>query len=92
MGTRSTGKVRTLAAFADPDSQQVEFDDLMRFATMIAPKVTIQGGTTEVLRGIIAVGLPISSIWRLRQFLTKSLFLAECGCLHRRPGILRIMK
>ena len=51
-------KVRTLAAFADPDSgNRTEFDDLMRFATMIAPKLTIQGGTTEVLRGIIARGL-----------------------------------
>ena len=27
------------------------------FATVIAPKLTIQGGTTEVLRGIIARGL-----------------------------------
>ncbi|MDP7391171.1 MAG: acyl-CoA dehydrogenase family protein, partial [Alphaproteobacteria bacterium] len=51
-------KVRSLAAFADPDSgNRTEFDDLMRFATMIAPKLTIQGGTTEVLRGIIARGL-----------------------------------
>jgi len=29
----------------------------MTYATMIAPKLTIQGGTTEVLRGIIARGL-----------------------------------
>tara|TARA_B100000676_G_scaffold313051_1_gene390954 strand:- start:3431 stop:4594 length:1164 start_codon:yes stop_codon:yes gene_type:complete len=51
-------KVRTLAAFADPDAgNRTEFDDLMRFATMIAPKLTIQGGTTEILRGIIARGI-----------------------------------
>jgi hypothetical protein len=29
----------------------------LRFATMIAPKLTLQGGTDEVLRGIIARGL-----------------------------------
>ena len=29
----------------------------MRHATLIAPKLTIQGGTREVLRGIIARGL-----------------------------------
>ena len=51
-------KVRTLSAFLDPDAgNRADFDDLMRFATIIAPKLTIQGGTTEVLRGIIARGL-----------------------------------
>ena len=51
-------KVRNLAAFVDPDAgNRANFDDLLRFATMIAPKLTIQGGTTEVLRGIIARGL-----------------------------------
>jgi hypothetical protein len=29
----------------------------MYFNTLIAPKLTIQGGTREVLRGIIARGL-----------------------------------
>ena len=29
----------------------------LQYATNIAPKLTIQGGTTEVLRGIIARGL-----------------------------------
>jgi hypothetical protein len=29
----------------------------MRYTTHIAPKLTIQGGTREVLRGIIARGL-----------------------------------
>jgi acyl-CoA dehydrogenase len=31
--------------------------DQLAFATKIAPKLTIQGGTTEILRGIIARGL-----------------------------------
>ena len=51
-------RLRNLAAFVDPDAgNRANFDELMRFATMIAPKLTIQGGTTEVLRGIIARGL-----------------------------------
>ena len=33
------------------------YDDVLRHATLIAPKLTIQGGTREVLRGIIARGL-----------------------------------
>ncbi len=33
------------------------YDEVMRFNTLIAPKLTIQGGTREVLRGIIARGL-----------------------------------
>nr|MCH9669951.1 acyl-CoA dehydrogenase [Gammaproteobacteria bacterium] len=41
------------AADADRDL----FDKEMAFATIIAPKLTIQGGTREVLRGIIARGL-----------------------------------
>jgi acyl-CoA dehydrogenase len=32
-------------------------EDQLAYATMIAPKLTIQGGTTEILRGIIARGL-----------------------------------
>ena len=31
-----------------------DFDDLIEFAALTAPKLTIQGGTTEILRGIIA--------------------------------------
>ena len=31
--------------------------EALRYATLIAPKLTIQGGTREVLRGIIARGL-----------------------------------
>jgi len=52
------GKARDLTAFADNDTgNRQAFDELLQFATKIAPKLTIQGGTTEVLRGIIARGL-----------------------------------
>jgi alkylation response protein AidB-like acyl-CoA dehydrogenase len=51
-------RARDLAAFAKPDpSAQAAFEDLVDYATLVAPKLTIQGGTTEVLRGIIARGL-----------------------------------
>ncbi len=38
-------------------TNRATFEEQLAFATMIAPKLTIQGGTTEVLRGIIARGL-----------------------------------
>ena len=38
-------------------ANRATFEEQLRFATMIAPKLTIQGGTTEILRGIIARGL-----------------------------------
>ena len=38
-------------------SNHATLDELNAFATKLAPKLTIQGGTTEVLRGIIARGL-----------------------------------
>jgi hypothetical protein len=51
-------RARELAAFADASGPgREQFDGLLRYATGIAPKLTIQGGTTEVLRGIIARGL-----------------------------------
>jgi acyl-CoA dehydrogenase len=51
-------KARDLAAFIDGDAHdRVRFDQLVAHATTVAPKLTIQGGTTEVLRGIIARGL-----------------------------------
>jgi acyl-CoA dehydrogenase len=51
-------RVRELAAFIDPDaSNHATLDDQLAFAMKVAPKLTIQGGTTEVLRGIIARGL-----------------------------------
>ena len=47
-----------LAAFIEEDEgNRATLEEQLRFATLIAPKVTIQGGTTEVLRGIIARGL-----------------------------------
>jgi hypothetical protein len=42
---------------ATPDSNDDRFEEALRHTTLIAPKVTIQGGTREVLRGIIARGL-----------------------------------
>jgi acyl-CoA dehydrogenase len=51
-------RVRDLSAFLDPEtSNRSTLDEQLAFATMIAPKLTIQGGTTEILRGIIARGL-----------------------------------
>lgn len=51
-------KARELSAFARPDAtNRADFDELLRYATLIAPKLTIQGGTREILRGIIARGL-----------------------------------
>lgn len=51
-------KARSLSAFVDAEpSNRATFDEVLQYATTIAPKLTIQGGTTEVLRGIIARGL-----------------------------------
>ena len=51
-------RARDLAAFVDLQSPaRKTFDEIVGRATAIAPKLTIQGGTTEVLRGIIARGL-----------------------------------
>ncbi len=52
------GKARDLAAFVEADpSNRASFDELIDRATIAAPKLTIQGGTREILRGIIARGL-----------------------------------
>lgn len=49
---------RNLAAFSDAEpANRMSFEEQLQYATLIAPKLTIQGGTTEVLRGIIARGL-----------------------------------
>jgi alkylation response protein AidB-like acyl-CoA dehydrogenase len=50
---------RDLAAFVEDDAagNRASFDAQLAYATLIAPKLTLQGGTTEVLRGIIARGL-----------------------------------
>jgi acyl-CoA dehydrogenase len=51
-------KARELTAFIDGDHQdRARFDQLLEYATTVVPKLTIQGGTSEVLRGIIARGL-----------------------------------
>ena len=52
-------RAREIAAFIEGDdlTNRAAFEEHLAFATMIAPKLTIQGGTTEVLRGIIARGL-----------------------------------
>jgi alkylation response protein AidB-like acyl-CoA dehydrogenase len=51
-------RARDLAAFVDPSAtDRALFDALLDYATLAAPKLTIQGGTTEILRGIIARGL-----------------------------------
>jgi acyl-CoA dehydrogenase len=55
---RLPGRVRELAAFLAPEAtNRSTLAEQLAIATMMAPKFTIQGGTTEVLRGIIARGL-----------------------------------
>ena len=55
---RIPAQARELAAFAERQpNNEADFDELVEFASLQAPKFTIQGGTTEVLRGIIARGL-----------------------------------
>ena len=49
-------KARELVTFRPGEPHRV-FDETCRRAMLLAPKLTIQGGTTEVLRGIIARGL-----------------------------------
>jgi acyl-CoA dehydrogenase len=51
-------RVRELSAFLEDEvSNRVTLDEQLAFALKTAPKLTIQGGTTEILRGIIARGL-----------------------------------
>ena len=52
------GIVRDLAPLvdADPDNRG-RLEEVLRMSTLLAPKLTIQGGTREILRGIIARGL-----------------------------------
>lgn len=53
------GKARLLLAPSDAatSANASGYAETMAFNTLIAPKLTIQGGTREVLRGIIARGL-----------------------------------
>jgi acyl-CoA dehydrogenase len=51
-------RVRELAAFLEPETtNRTTLEEQIAYAIMIAPKLTVQGGTTEILRGIIARGL-----------------------------------
>jgi hypothetical protein len=51
-------RVRELTAFLSPEiGNRATLEDQLAFAITVAPKLTIQGGTTEILRGIIARGL-----------------------------------
>lgn len=51
-------RARDLAAFVGAGAaDRSVFDALLDYATLAAPKLTIQAGTTEILRGIIARGL-----------------------------------
>ena len=42
---------------ATTEEDLADFLDVAQYATMMAPSYTIQGGTTQVLRGIVARGL-----------------------------------
>jgi acyl-CoA dehydrogenase len=51
-------KARDLTAFLDGDRvDRSGFDEVLHHATTVVPNLTIQGGTSEMLRGIIARGL-----------------------------------
>lgn len=50
-------RVRDAIAFLPADEAFDRFNEVLQFTTRIAPKLTIQGGTTEILRGVIARGL-----------------------------------
>ena len=57
---RKPNQVRLMAperGDSTPESNDDRFEQALRYTTLIAPKLTIQGGTREVLRGIIARGL-----------------------------------
>jgi acyl-CoA dehydrogenase len=55
---RLPARARELAAFVeDGAANRASFEEQLAYATLVAPKLTIQGGTTEILRGIIARGL-----------------------------------
>ena len=52
------GIVRDLAPLVDGDpNNRGRLEEVLRMSTLLAPKLTIQGGTREILRGIIARGL-----------------------------------
>jgi acyl-CoA dehydrogenase len=48
-------RVREITAFLPPEiGNRATLEEQLAFAITVAPKLTIQGGTTEILRGIIA--------------------------------------
>jgi len=53
----NTARLLAPEAARSPAAGQSRFGEVLRQNTLIAPKLTIQGGTREVLRGIIARGL-----------------------------------
>ena len=58
VGEPGFGLLKELAAFVEENASNREtLENQISFAIKTAPKLTIQGGTTEVLRGIIARGL-----------------------------------
>ncbi len=51
-------RVREATAFLPRDAEAyADFETALHFTMRFAPKLTIQGGTTEILRGVIARGL-----------------------------------
>ena len=55
---RLPAEARNLAAFSAPEpGNEQDFDELIEFATLVAPNLMNEAGTTEILRGIIARGL-----------------------------------
>jgi acyl-CoA dehydrogenase len=51
-------RARELAAFLEGEAlNHTSLEEQLAYALTVAPKLTIQGGTTEILRGIIARGL-----------------------------------
>jgi alkylation response protein AidB-like acyl-CoA dehydrogenase len=51
-------RVRQATAYLPTNTESSgSFEQILQFNTRIAPKLTIQGGTTEILRGVIARGL-----------------------------------
>jgi hypothetical protein len=59
LGTTLQQELPEIARLVALDEQidDADFWEVVHRATMLAPAYTIQGGTTEILRGIIARGL-----------------------------------
>ena len=55
--TLEVSKPYSICFIEETEGNRATLEEQLRFATMVAPKLTLQGGTTEVLRGIIARGL-----------------------------------